>query len=95
MDRLRHKETDRALALETGLNQIGARVSILGNVMEIEGASLEGGTFDSLGDHRIAMAGAVAGLWAKKGVKIRRWQAVAKSYPQFFDDLNRLQGGAP
>jgi 3-phosphoshikimate 1-carboxyvinyltransferase len=61
--------------------------------MEIEGTPLKGGIVNSFGDHRIAMAGAVAGIQAIEGVKIQGWQAVSKSYPRFFDDLKKIQGG--
>lgn len=60
--------------------------------MDIEGTPLEGGLIHSHGDHRIAMAGAVAALQSKNGVRIQDWQAVSKSYPGFFDDLESIQG---
>lgn len=94
VQRLRHKESDRAHTLQTELTKIGAQISFLEDTMEIEGVPMEGGAIDSHGDHRIAMAGAVAGLHTRNGVGIRKWQAVSKSYPDFFDDLKTIQGGA-
>ncbi len=95
VERLKHKESNRALALEQGLKKIGAKIKIRGNTMDIEGTPLEGGLIHSHGDHRIAMAGAVAALQSKNGVRIQDWQAVSKSYPGFFDDLESIQGESP
>jgi len=89
--RLRHKESDRAVVLKSELTKIGVRITISGDGMEIEGGSLQGGEMDSHGDHRIAMAGAVAGLISDKGVRVSGWQAVNKSYPGFFRDLQSLR----
>lgn len=90
--RLRHKESDRAEVLKSELTKIGVRISISKDSLEIIGGALRGGEMDSHGDHRIAMAGAVAGLIAAGGVKVSRWTAVSKSYPDFFHDLRNLQG---
>ena len=89
--RLRHKESDRAVVLKSELTKIGVRITISGDGMEIEGGSLRGGEMDSHGDHRIAMAGAVAGLISDEGVRVSGWKAVNKSYPGFFRDLQTLQ----
>ena len=90
--RLKHKESDRGLALCEEFRKIGGRISIAGDRMEIDGARLEGGVIDARGDHRIAMAGAVAGLSSATGVGISGWACVAKSYPEFFDDLHSIGG---
>jgi 3-phosphoshikimate 1-carboxyvinyltransferase len=90
--RLRHKESDRARVLKSELTKIGLRISISEDSLEIIGGALRGGEMDSHGDHRIAMAGAVAGLIAAEGVKVGRWKAVSKSYPDFFHDLKNLRG---
>jgi 3-phosphoshikimate 1-carboxyvinyltransferase len=89
--RLRHKESDRAAALTSELTKIGIRIIISGDALEIEGGPVRGGEISSQGDHRIAMAGAVAGLMAKEGVTIGGWRAVNKSYPGFFGDLQNLR----
>jgi 3-phosphoshikimate 1-carboxyvinyltransferase len=52
---------------------------------------LAGGQVDSHGDHRIAMAMAVAALAASGPVRIEGWDAVATSYPRFEDDLRRCR----
>lgn len=92
VERLRHKESDRAAALVEEFGRIGGRLDIRGNVMEIQGGTLKGGAFNSRGDHRIAMAGAVAGLAAANGVLVEGAQVVSKSYPRFFDDLASVGG---
>ncbi len=91
-ERLRHKESDRASALLNGFAALGAAISLDGNTLEIEGGRLRGGALDSRNDHRIAMAGAVAGLGSDEGVSIPASGCVAKSYPGFFDDLGSLGG---
>ncbi len=90
--RLRHKESNRAASLSSEFNKIGVSVSIKENRMEIKGSPFKGGTIDSHNDHRIAMAGAVAGLASQQGVKIKNWQVVSKSYPEFFKDLKLIGG---
>jgi len=92
VERLRHKESDRAVALVEEFSRIGGRLEIQGDVMRIRGKSLEGGVIDSRGDHRIAMAGAVSGLRAANGVRVEGWQCVSKSYPGFFADLGSVGG---
>jgi len=94
-ERLIHKESNRALALASGLSGIGAGIRLDGNRMEIEGGRLRGGIIDSRGDHRIAMAGAVAGLISEKGVLVSDWKCVSKSYPGFFDDLESVREDQP
>jgi len=90
--RLAHKESRRAEALLQELGRLGAKLQIEGDRLEIDGTRLEGGEVDSHGDHRIAMAAAIAGLQASGPVHIRGSNCVAKSYPQFFDDLQLLGG---
>jgi 3-phosphoshikimate 1-carboxyvinyltransferase len=90
--RLKPKESDRGTALVEEFSRIGARFEIRGNVLRIQGRRLEGGVVNSRGDHRLAMAGAVAGLRAGNGVRVERSQAVSKSYPRFFDDLASVGG---
>lgn len=92
-ERLKHKESDRALALEMEFSKAGARVSVRGDRLEITGGPLEAAVLDSHGDHRIAMAGAVAALGSKDGLGIEGEECVAKSYPGFFEDLQSIGGG--
>jgi 3-phosphoshikimate 1-carboxyvinyltransferase len=87
VERLFFKESNRAAVLLSEFQKIGAIIEIEGDRMIVEGGNLEGGLIDSYGDHRIAMAGALAGMASKNGVIINNWQSVSKSYPTFFDDL--------
>ena len=91
---LRFKETDRISTLTTELGATGARVDSLADGLVVQGsggAPLSGGDVDSHGDHRIAMAMAVAGLAAAGPVRIAGWEAVATSYPGFEEDLLRCE----
>ena len=93
---LRHKESDRIAATVTGLRGLGADIEELddGFVVHGTGEPLRGGTIDSLGDHRLAMLGAVAGLASQEGVEVVNMEAAAVSYPGFVDDLTALIGGS-
>jgi 3-phosphoshikimate 1-carboxyvinyltransferase len=92
VERLVHKESNRAMALEKELSSLGAIIRIDGNRMEIKGAKLKGGVIDSHNDHRIAMAAAIAAINAQGAVTIRGDECVAKSYPDFFEDLKKIGG---
>ena len=91
-DRLVHKESDRAAALVAEFSKAGAKIGIDGARLEIRGGPLRAAMIDSHGDHRIAMAGAVAALSSERGLGIEGGECVAKSYPGFFDDLRRIGG---
>ena len=89
---LRHKESDRIAGIAAGLAAMGARVDVDGDDLTIHGAtSLRGAVTDSLDDHRLAMAFAVAGLIAGEAVTIERPDAAAISYPGFFADLEGVR----
>lgn len=93
--RLRAKESDRLTALAACLKEIGADARVEGDEMAIRGqARLPGGTADARGDHRLAMALAIAACAAENPITILGAQAVNKSYPGFFDDYRRLGGKA-
>jgi 3-phosphoshikimate 1-carboxyvinyltransferase len=88
---LRVKESDRLAALATNLRQMGAQVEELGDGLKIPGRqTLHGAELDSFGDHRIAMAFAVAALRAQGDTLIRNADAAAISYPAFFPTLEAL-----
>lgn len=92
---LRHKESDRLAAMTTGLRRLGAIVEERADGWEVPGvwadapAPSEPVEVEARGDHRIAMALALAGL-RRPGVRVRGWQNVAKSYPGFWEDLGSL-----
>jgi len=90
---VRHKETDRLAALATELRKLGASVVEGPDRLAITPGPLRGATLDTYDDHRMAMSLALAGLRVP-GVVIRDPGCTAKTYPQFFDDLERLAESA-
>jgi 3-phosphoshikimate 1-carboxyvinyltransferase len=80
---LRVKESDRIGVMAEGLVALGARAEAMPDGMRIHGGSLTGGTVDSHGDHRIAMAFAVAAACAEGPVRILDVANVATSFPDF------------
>jgi 3-phosphoshikimate 1-carboxyvinyltransferase len=89
---LRHKESDRIAGIVVGLGAMGARIEATGDDIVIEGpTALRGSVVDSLGDHRLALTFAVAGLVAEGATTILDADCVAISYPTFFADLERIQ----
>ena len=90
---LRVKESDRLAAVEAGLRALGVTVSSGPDWLQVEGpCTLRGTELDSLGDHRLAMAWAIAALVADSPVTVARWDAVDVSYPGFAADLETLAG---
>ena len=91
--RLEHKESNRAEAIAREFGRLGIEVDLsTDNVMKIRGGKIVGGVeVDSHGDHRMAMTLAVAGLISERGVTITGAECVAKSYPDFFEDIERLR----
>ncbi|OED40328.1 bifunctional prephenate dehydrogenase/3-phosphoshikimate 1-carboxyvinyltransferase [Endozoicomonas sp. (ex Bugula neritina AB1)] len=87
---LRVKESDRIQAMADGLQTLGVDAETLPDGMVINGGrSIQGGTVDSHGDHRIAMAFAVAALKAESEVRILDCANVATSFPDFIKLANR------
>ena len=88
---LRVKESDRIYAMEEGLRAMGADITASEDGWVINGPRfLEGARVDSAGDHRVAMALAIAGLIADGKTEIDGAECVDISYPGFFDDLESL-----
>jgi 3-phosphoshikimate 1-carboxyvinyltransferase len=88
---LRVKESDRVATVGSELSALGARVEILGDdLVVVGGTRLRGTGVRSHGDHRIAMAMAVAGLAARGATRVEGWDAVATSYPGFVAELGKL-----
>ncbi len=88
---LRVKESDRIAELVAGLRAMGADAEERPDGFQIRaGARLTGGTVHAVHDHRLAMAFAVAALGATGPTLIEGADAVAVSYPAFFEDLERL-----
>lgn len=91
--RLLHKESNRAATLMEEFGKLGIRITCQGDLMEVKGGRCTGGSVISHGDHRIAMACAVASLAGDGPVEIGDAEAVAKSYPDFFADIDTLTAG--
>lgn len=90
---LRAKETDRIAAMAEGLSRLGVTVEESPGGLTVHGGRLSGGEVESRGDHRIAMAFAVAALAASAPVTIRGADAIAVSDPGFLATLARLREG--
>ena len=91
-EELRLKESDRIAGAVNGLRGLGADIEATsdGFVVRGDGSPLRGGTIDAMGDHRMAMLGAVAGLASTEGVEVVGMDAAAVSYPGFERDLRAL-----
>ena len=87
---IRHKETDRIAALATELRKLGAAVEERPDGLTIAPRPLKGCAVDTYNDHRMAMSLALVGLKVP-GVVIRNPGCVAKTYPGFWQDLDRLR----
>ena len=92
--RLRIKESDRLAAVTRALNGLGADVTELADGLVVVGRNgLAGGVeVDSCNDHRIAMMAAVAAVRCERPVTVLDAQCVAKSYPGFWEDYEKLGG---
>lgn len=91
---LRVKETDRISAVASNLRVMGVTVEEFSDGMAITGGKpLKSAQLPSYGDHRIAMAFAIAGLFASGETIIRDTACVHTSYPQFIDTLHTIQKG--
>lgn len=80
---LRVKESDRIQSMADGLQVLGIDAEPLADGMRIQGGSFGGGSIDSLGDHRVAMAFALAGLRAREAIEVRNCANVTTSFPGF------------
>jgi 3-phosphoshikimate 1-carboxyvinyltransferase len=86
---LRFKESDRLHALAVELGKMGIRIVEGESWLEIEGGKPHGAEIETYDDHRIAMSFAIAGL-AVPGIKIKGEQCVDKSFPEFWETLQKL-----
>ena len=90
IEELRVKESDRIGVMAEGLRQLGATVDETDDSAVVHGTRLEGGRIMSQGDHRVAMAFAVAATVAEWTVRIDDTDAVATSFPGFVQCLSSL-----
>jgi len=86
---IRHKETDRLTALATELRRVGALVDEFADGLRITPGPLHGAYIETYHDHRMAMSLALVGLLVP-GIIIKDPACVAKTYPRFFQDLEKL-----
>ncbi len=89
-EELRVKESDRIQAMVDGLQVLGVDIEGTPDGAIINGGQLSGGVIDSLGDHRIAMAFAVASLRADGDIEIDDCANVATSFPNFVELANEV-----
>ena len=89
---LRLKESDRIETVTTGLRTLGVHIRPRDDGFDVRGvpARPTGGRMPSNGDHRIAVLAAVAGLVSREGVEVGGADAVAISFPGFFDLLDSV-----
>jgi 3-phosphoshikimate 1-carboxyvinyltransferase len=89
---LRVKESDRISALAHGLRALGSEIEEYEDGFTLVSRPLRGATVDAVGDHRLAMAFAIAATGAASPTTINGASSVDVSYPGFFDELRRLTG---
>ena len=90
---LRVKESDRIAAVAENLRRMGADVEEFQDGLRVGRSRLKGAVIDSFNDHRIAMAFAVAGLFAEGETEVRGAECAAVSFPAFFDVLSSVTNG--
>lgn len=91
-ERLRLKECDRLEATKEMVEAVGGQAEIddSGTNLLVYGKKLHSGKIKTFGDHRIAMAAAVLATWSPEDVEIDDASVVSKSYPEFWNDFNKL-----
>ncbi len=92
VSRLKIKESDRLTETVKMLNAASIKTSIIDDVLKIYGGAPEGAEFCGASDHRMVMAETLLALYAKGLSKVTGVENVAKSYPNFFDDIKNLGG---
>lgn len=91
VSRLIHKESNRAQTIQSELTKMGAKISIVDDEMRIQGIEkVNSADINPHGDHRIAMACAIMALKANKPSLIQNSEVVNKSFPNFYDFLEKL-----
>lgn len=86
----RKKESDRMVAMQAELQKMGAQIEVNGGEMRIFQSKLHGAELFSWHDHRVAMALACAAYAAKGASQLRSTECIAKSFPDFFEELARI-----
>jgi len=89
---LRVKESDRVRTVVAALRAVGVEADELADGLVVRGGHIRGGVVDPEGDHRVAMAAAVAGLLSREGVRVLQAECAAVSFPEFHRWLRTLTG---
>ena len=89
LQELRHKESDRISVMVDGLRLLGIKIEENNEGVVIHGDHIRGGDVDSKGDHRTAMAFAIAGVNASATVSIDNCTGVMTSFPDFVENSAR------
>jgi len=90
-EELKVKETNRISTMVSEMNKVGIEVKELPDGMEIAGGgNIVGGTVESHGDHRVAMAMAVCGLFAEEPIKVMGNECIDISFPNFEETLKSV-----
>ena len=92
IERLRLKESDRVASVCEMINRLGGTATATENALTVLPGRYHSCTIDAVGDHRIAMAAAIAATVADGPITILGAQCVAKSYPAFWQDFGKLGG---
>ena len=90
--RLRLKESDRVASVIAMLASLGCLATATEDTLTVLPGKFQGGTVDACGDHRIAMAAAIAATVSQAPVTILGAECVSKSYPGFWEEYKRLGG---
>ena len=86
--RLQNKESNRGIVLQTEFKKLGVQIDLDADVMYIHGKStISGGLINAHNDHRIAMCFGVLGMFTESPISINGAEAVAKSYPGFWEEM--------
>lgn len=94
-ERLRIKECDRLRATTELINNLGGNVKELDDGLEITGvSSLKGGQVEGYNDHRIVMSASICAVNCQHNIECSDPHSINKSYPEFFNDYNRIGGKA-
>ncbi len=89
---LKHKESDRLKDTQRVFRRIGVEITAGADSLRVAGKRPKGGTTESAGDHRLAMALAIAGLGSEYPITIRNAEVVSKSWPSFYQAIQTLNG---
>ena len=90
-NRLAYKESSRAAVMQSELQKVGAKIEIIDDLIKVFPiTNYQETEFDSHNDHRIAMALSILSIIEKQNPKIKNSDSVNKSYPGFFEDINKI-----